>query len=92
MPQGRKEVIRVRINNLSLASKALARGVHLILMLLRVYVALVPILVVLVFLVVSWATNQWYVLRRQCQDLVEVQPCLSLLWGMLIDLIEFWCG
>ena len=57
VPLGRKEVIRVRANNLSLAGKAPARGVHLILMLLRVDVALVPILVVLVFLVVSWATN-----------------------------------
>ena len=64
MPQGRKEVIRVRVINPNLSSKALARGVHLILMLLRVDVALVPILVVLVFLVVSWATNHWYVLRR----------------------------
>ena len=57
MPQGRKEVIKVRVNNLNLASKAPARGVHLILMLLRVDMALVPILVVLVSLMVRWATN-----------------------------------
>ena len=53
-----------RIVEGNLASKALARGVHLILMLLRVHVALVPILVVLVFLVVSWAIDHWYALRR----------------------------
>ena len=65
MPQGRKEVIRVRVSSLNIASRVLARGVHLILMLLRVDMVLVSILVVLIFLVVSWAKNLWCVLKSK---------------------------
>ena len=64
VPQGGKEVTKVRVSSLSIASRAPSRGVHLILMLLRVDMVLVPILEVIIFLVLSWATNQWCVLRR----------------------------
>ena len=66
VPQGRKEVIRVRVSSLSIVSRAPERRVHLILMLLKVDKVVVPILVVLVFLVGSWATNWWLVLKRKC--------------------------
>ena len=64
VPWGRKKVIKVRVSNLSKASRAPTRGVHLILMLLRADMVLVQSLEVLVFLVVSWATNLRRVLRR----------------------------
>ena len=50
-------MIKVRVSSLSIANRAPTRGVHLILMLIKVDVVSVPVLEVLVFLVVSWAKN-----------------------------------
>ena len=86
VPWGRNKVISVRVSSLIIASRSLAKGVHLILMLLRVDVVSLPILEVHIFLLVRKPTNQWHVLKSQLGDLVGVWPCLSLPWGMPVDL------
>ena len=81
-------MVRVRVNSLRIASRDLAREVHLVLVLLKVDVVSILVLEVLVFLVVCWATNWWCVCKRKHQDLVEVHPCLRIPWGMLVDLTK----